>query len=49
MYKEGRFPFPALTEKGLLFNYQLYWIGGFAQGKASFVVPYDQVKMKLKP
>lgn len=49
VYKEGRFPFPALTDEGLLFNYQLYWIGGFAQGMASFVVPYNQVKMKLKP
>lgn len=44
---DGRlYPRPALTRNGLLFSYQPYEAGCFAEGTLHFAVPYDRVKMK---
>lgn len=48
-YKEMLFPFPALTKEGVLFNYQGLEKDSYYGNIISIVVPYDKVKLKLKP
>ena len=49
LYKERCFPFPALTKEGVLFNYQGLEKTIYYGDIISIVVPYDRVKLKLKP
>ncbi|MDE6418301.1 MAG: RsiV family protein [Duncaniella sp.] len=43
------YPRPALTRKGLLFSYQPYEAGCFAEGTLHFAVPYDKICLKYAP
>ena len=49
LYKERCIPFPALTKEGVLFNYQGLEKTIYYGNIISIVVPYDKVKLKLKP
>lgn len=46
---KGRiYPRPALTENGLVFSYQPYENGSFAEGIIHFVIPYSEIANVLK-
>lgn len=40
------YPRPALTKHGVVFSYQPYEMGSFAEGILHFVVPYNKVELK---
>lgn len=42
------YPRPALTENGLVFSYQPYENGAFAEGIIHFVIPYSEIANVLK-
>ena len=47
-FKGMYFPYPALMRDGILFNYQVYDKGCFAQGLMSVLLPYREAQMKIK-
>ena len=41
------YPRPALTNRGVVFSYQPYEIAAFSEGVRHFVIPYNQLKLKI--
>lgn len=42
------YPRPAMTKKGVVFSYQPYEAGGFAEGIIHILIPYSKIKSALK-
>lgn len=42
------YPRPALTKQGIVFSYQPYEMGSFAEGILHFVVPYNKAKIRVQ-
>lgn len=47
VYKGSYYPRPALTKRGVVFSYQPYEKGAFAEGILHFVIPYSKLKPKI--
>ncbi|WP_368408261.1 RsiV family protein [uncultured Duncaniella sp.] len=41
------YPRPALTNQGVVFSYQPYEKGSFAEGILHFVIPYSKLDVKI--
>lgn len=48
-YRSHVIPRPALTNRGVVFSYQPYEIGCYADGDIHFVLPYAEIKDLLNP
>lgn len=48
-YRSNVIPRPALTSRGVVFSYQPYEIGCYADGDIHFVLPYAEIKDLLNP
>ena len=48
-YRSHVIPRPALTKSGVVFSYQPYEIGCYADGDIHFVLPYAEIKDLLNP
>lgn len=46
-YRGKYYPRPAMTDKGVVFSYQPYEKGSFADGILHFLIPYSQVNVKI--
>lgn len=47
VYKGSYYPRPALTKRGVVFSYQPYEKGAFAEGILHFIIPYSPLKPKI--
>lgn len=47
VYDGAYYPRPALTNQGVVFSYQPYEKGSFAEGILHFVIPYSNLDVKV--
>lgn len=47
IYDGTYYPRPALTNQGVVFSYQPYEKGSFAEGILHFVIPYSKLDVKV--